>query len=817
VGNAETVKGNCARGGLKEPEKKRGSIHPADTYRRAPKVFLKHAKRTGQSSHGNVFLIRSVQGAGMSTLAERVGGAGGRRFAVRIISPTVAAVIVMAALVAGLMLLSAHQADSLAMRRQQQLVTTVLKQSIQRTAHDQEASTVWNDAVLQFHKPVLDLDWIDANLGVWLHTYYGHDEAFVVDSSGRPVYGMRGGRRVALATYDRDLRSAATPLIEQLRRKLRHPSPGDVSASSQSPGAIDLGVVGDHPAIVSVKPIVPETGKVKQFPSAAFLHISVRYLDGAFVEELAERYQLDAAAFAQFAPADQRSGVALTSAAGRRLGYLTWVPFRPGSLMVKRMGPLLALTLLVMMVIVTVLLRHVRQSTLALEASEAQAQHLAFHDALTGLPNRAMLEDRLAHELARIRGGSGLLAVLYLDLDGFKAINDTLGHPAGDELIREVGRRLAATVRSTDLVARIGGDEFAIVQCDIDSPAAAEILCMRIIEAIHVPFEVAGTQARVGISLGLALGPVDAGERSELARKADIALYEAKAAGKGRYVFFAESMDATIRRRRDIESSLRSALEAGDQLEVYYQPLYSARTSEVAGAEALVRWHHPEHGLISPAMFVPIAEETGLIEQLGEWVLEQACRAAVRWPISTISVNVSAVQLRNPDFADRVIAVLDATGLDPSRLELEITETSFIENAANCQPNLIALRQRGIKLALDDFGTGYSSFTHLQNFVVDRLKIDRSFVSTIGTDEEGSPIIQAIVDLAKASGLKITAEGVETAEQRAFLSHVGCNSLQGYLLARPAPASTIDAIFGLQSELSRTSAPLNGDQPRIST
>lgn len=715
----------------------------------------------------------------------------------------------MAALVAGLMLLSAQQADSLATRRQQQLLATVLKQSIQRTAHDQEASTVWDDAVLQFRRPILDQDWIDANLGVWLHTYYGHDEAFVVNASDRPVYGMRGGRRVVPATYDRNLRSVATPLIEQLRRKLRHRSPGDVSASAQSPGAIDLGVVGGHPAIVSVKPIVPESRKVKEVSDAAFLHISVRYLDGTFLQELAERYQLDAAAFSQSAPADQRSGVALTSAAGHELGHLTWVPFQPGSLIVKRLGPLLGLALLVIMVVVALLLRHVRQSTLALEASEAQAQHLAFHDALTGLPNRAMFEDRLAHEVARMRGRSESVAVLYLDLDGFKTVNDTLGHPAGDELIREVGKRLAANTRSTDLVARIGGDEFAIVQCDIDSRAAAEILCMRIIEAIHVPFDIAGTQARVGISVGLALGPVDAGDRSELARKADIALYEAKAAGKGRYVFFAESMDATIRRRKEIEGSLRRALEAGDQLEVYYQPLYSARTGEIAGAEALVRWHHPERGLISPAMFVPIAEETGLIEQLGEWVLEQACRAAARWPISTISVNVSAVQLRNRDFADRVIAVLDDAGLDPARLELEITETSFIENAANCQPNLIALRQRGIKLALDDFGTGYSSFTHLRNFAVDRLKIDRSFVSTIGKDEEGSPIIQAIVDLAKASGLKITAEGVETAEQSAFLLHAGCNSLQGYLLAHPMPASAIDAIFNLRSELPRASASLN--------
>lgn len=733
----------------------------------------------------------------MNTPERRPGGAGKRRFVVRIVAPMVAVVVFVAAMVAALILLSAHQADSLAVQRQKQLVAAVLEYSIHRTARDQEASTVWDEAVRQMHKQILDLAWIDVNLGVWLYTYYGDDEAYIVTPNGRPIYGMRGGHRVAPATYDDNLRSVAMPLIEQLRRKLRHPSSGDMSASARSPGAVDLSVVGMHPAIVSVKPIVPDYGKVKQLPGTEFVHISVRYLDGTFAKELAKQYQLNGAAFSRFAPTDQRIAAPLKSAGGRLLGYLTWIPFRPGSLMMEQQAPLLIFALLIIMLVVAVLLQHVRRSMLALEASEAQAQHLAFHDLLTGLPNRAMFENRLAYELAHVRHTSGALALLYLDLDGFKNINDTFGHPAGDELIREVGKRLSATIRSTDLVARVGGDEFAIIQCDIDTLAAAEILCMRIIEAINMPFEVAGSQARVGISVGLALGPADAGERSELTRKADIALYEAKVAGKGRYVFFAEQMDVGIRRRREIESSLRTALNTGDQLEVYYQPLYSARTGTVTGAEALVRWHHPQHGIIPPAMFVPIAEETGLIEQLGEWVLDQACRAAVRWPIRTISVNVSAVQLRNAEFADRVIAVLDASGLDPSRLELEITETSFIENAATCQPNLATLRQRGIKLALDDFGTGYSSFTHLQNFAVDRLKIDRSFVDSIGSGEGGSSIIQAIVQLAKANGLKITAEGVETIEQSDFLSQVGCNSLQGYLLAQPMPESAVDAIFGI--------------------
>ena len=717
---------------------------------------------------------------------------------VEIVVPSVAAVVVMAALIAALIIIAGRQADALASERQQQVVATVLDQSIRRTAHDQEVSTVWDAAVLHARATHPDLGWLDQNLGIWLHSYYGHDEAFVIDSDGRPIYAMRGGRRIAPSAYYQEVARIAAPLRAALRRKLMHPSPADVSASILTPGAIDLGVVGGHPAIVSLKPIVSETGRIRQVPGTEYLHVSVRYLDGNFMGELAGQYRLDGAQFLRDRPSNNSENlVPLRSSEGHLLGYIGWAPFGPGSLMVRRVAPVMGVSLLLIFSVVTLLLRRVRGSTLQLEASEAQAQHLAFHDSLTGLANRARFEDRLSHELARARATVGSLALLYLDLDGFKQVNDTLGHPAGDELIRAVGQRLVATVRGSDLVARVGGDEFAIIQTDIGAAPEAEVMCMRIIEAINMPFDVAGSQVRVGVSIGIAMGPADSGDRSELARKGDIALYESKAAGKGRYTFFTEGMDASIRRRKEIEISLRAALAAGDQLEVYYQPLYSAHSGGITGAEALVRWHHPKHGTVSPAIFVPIAEETGLIDELGIWVLEQACRKAVRWPISTISVNVSAVQLRKGDFAERALAILERTGLDPARLEIEITETSFIENTAHCQPNLTTLRERGVKVALDDFGTGYSSFTHLRNFQVDRIKIDRSFVSSIGAGEEGSSIIQAIIDLAKAGGLKVTAEGVETQQQRTFLSDVGCNSLQGYLLARPMPAKAMDAILGI--------------------
>lgn len=701
--------------------------------------------------------------------------------------------------IAALVLFSARQADRLAFGREHQVISTVLEQSIRRIAHDQEAATVWDDAVRSVRARKPDMSWLDANLGVWLHTYYGHDEAYVLDDRDRAIYASRGGKRVAPSAYRWSVARAAAPLAKELRRKLARPSRADVGASALTTGAIDLGTAAGHPAIVSVKPITSDSGQMRQVPGREYLHVAVRYLDTGFTRELASGFQLHRAAFAAIAPGESKAAVPLRSRKGRVLGFVVWQPFEPGALMIKRVALIMILSLSLVFVTVVLLLRHLRRSMLRLEASEAQAQHLAFHDPLTGLPNRAYFEDRLAHELAVARSTSSSLALLYIDLDGFKHVNDTLGHPAGDELIRHVAARLAGNIRSTDLVARLGGDEFAVIQCGIDGPAEAEILCMRIIEAIKEPFDVAGAQAHVGASIGISVAPADADDRSELARKADIALYQAKYAGKGRYTFFTEGMDASVQRRGQIETDLRAALAEGEQLEVYYQPLYSAQGHCVTGAEALVRWHHPDLGTISPAIFVPVAEETGLIDQLGEWVLEQACRAAMYWPIGTISVNVSAVQLRKADFADRVFEILAATGLEPNRLEVEITETSFIENAAHCQPNLAALRARGVKIALDDFGTGYSSFTHLSNFDVDRIKIDRSFVSAIGAGQEGSPIIQAIVDLAKASGLKVTAEGVETPEQSAFLSKVGCTSLQGYLLSRPMPIGAVDAMFDAAS------------------
>lgn len=718
-----------------------------------------------------------------------------KAFLLHFLLPVVATVAIVAGLVGALLIWSTSEVDGVAVERQRQVAQTVIAQSVGRIAHEQEASTVWDDAVQVVRSKDPDEEWLDNNLGIWFHTYYSHDLIYIVDPQNRPIYAMREGKRVERADLA-GMREQAQPLIDELRQKM----PADVATRGrfkmQTPGASDIMVVNGRPSIISAKPIVSETGRFPQKPGSEYVHISVRYLDGTFLADIARLYLFDGARFSwssQHAP--DESIDPLRARDGHVVGYVIWRSFSPGSRVMADLAPMLGLALFAVALIVALLLFRVSRTLRALKASEAQAQHLAFHDTLTGLANRALFEDRLDHTLAIVRRGGAATALFYLDLDRFKTVNDTLGHPAGDMLIRDVAARLKAVTRETDTVARLGGDEFAIIQADGATPASAEVLCLRLVEAINEPFDLEGVRVSVGVSIGVALAPVHGVDRIELSRKADIALYEAKANGRGRYVLFAEAMDATVKHRQAIERGLREALRSGGQLELHYQPIHDARTCVPFGAEALVRWRHPEQGMLSPVTFIPIAEECGLIETLGEWVLREACIAARQSEIPIISVNVSAVQLRNQAFADTVRNIIDATGLEPHRLEIEITETSFVENELVCQRNIMALRSQGVRIALDDFGTGYSSLNHLRNFDVDRLKVDRSFVAAIDMRQNGSAIIQAIVGLANARGIAVTAEGVETREQAQWLADIGCGALQGYLLSRPMPLSLLRGMF----------------------
>ena len=710
-------------------------------------------------------------------------------FTVRLWAISIAATTAVL-LSAVLLIVSVHKADRLAVDRQRALIAAALDQSLARVGYEQESSTVWTEAARRVRQPSPDLDWLDGNLGIWFHSYYHHDLVFILDPAGQPIYAMEAGRRVAPTAFQSHAAHAAAPLVDDVRRQIH--APDYLAESPPSAGSADFALVEGHPAIVSVKPIEAERGEADTALNAGYMHISVVFLDHDFARTLSQSFRIEDPVFGS-SPRDG-SAVPLRSKDGRTLRYITWSPFRPGTIVSHGIAPAMLFAALLMGAVIFLLLRHLKGRTLALHASEAQAQYLASHDPLTGLPNRTLFQERVRRELTRVHSEGGQVAYLYLDLDGFKDVNDTFGHPAGDELIRVIAGELGDVLGEGDMAARVGGDEFAILQVESRGPADAEALCRRIRTMFDEPFKVGETGIAMGVSIGIAMGSRINADATELARKADVAMYEAKAAGGG-WTFFSPAMDASRRGRRELELNLRDALRSEDQIEVHYQPTFAAKSLRLTGVEALARWRHPTRGWIDPASFIPVAEACGLIEELGLRVLREACAVARNWPVPTIAVNVSAVQLRDPTFADQVLAILTQNKLPPERLEIEVTETSFIDNAGACGLNLRRLHDVGVGIALDDFGTGYSSFSHLNGFSVDRIKIDRSFVAASGPGGEGQAIVRWIVNMAKTSGLKITAEGVETEEQQHYLARIGCNELQGYHLARPMPAHEIAALL----------------------
>jgi diguanylate cyclase (GGDEF)-like protein/PAS domain S-box-containing protein len=419
--------------------------------------------------------------------------------------------------------------------------------------------------------------------------------------------------------------------------------------------------------------------------------------------------------------------------------------------------------------------------------AERQIAHMAVHDALTGLPNRVLFRDRLEHEIASSKRSGRTFAVLACDLDGFKVVNDTLGHPAGDTLLGIVAERLRSVVRHGDTVARLGGDEFAIILGRLEHLQEASVLAQRVIETVGQSADLDGRPTNVGISIGIAAGPVDGTNANDLFKHADLALYRAKMAGRNTYRFYEAGMDAAIAARNLLQLDMREALNQRGFV-LHYQPIINLASNVTAGFEALLRWHHPARGEISPAEFIPLAEETGLIVSLGDWALREACRDAASWPDHMrIAVNVSAVQFQQPGLEQSVLRALATSGLRANRLELEITESVLLADAEAVTASLHRLRALGVRIALDDFGTGYSSLSYLRKFPFDKIKIDRSFIHEIA-DPDTAAIVRAVVGLGARLGTAITAEGVESNEQLELARQEGCTEAQGFLFSRPLPA-----------------------------
>jgi diguanylate cyclase len=457
--------------------------------------------------------------------------------------------------------------------------------------------------------------------------------------------------------------------------------------------------------------------------------------------------------------------------------------------------------------------RVVNARTEGLEAANRQLRHLATHDALTSLPNRVLLDDRLAQAIAHAQRERQQFAVLVVDLDRFKLVNDSLGHRAGDELLCEVARRLSGLVRDIDTVTRLGGDEFVLVLSPVVGVQDAEHIATRISESLHKPVQIAGLDVYTSSSIGIAVYPQDGTTAQNLLTHADAAMYCAKQGGRNRFQCFAPGMDTATRDQVRLEGDLRHAL-ALNQFELYYQPKVDAKTGNVHGAEALIRWRHPERGLILPEEFIPLAEECGLIHSIGEWVIREACRQCKAWQTEgllplRVAVNVAAQQFRRGNLLDVIQRALHDTGLEARCLELELTESSVMTNPEESVAILEHLSRMGVLVSVDDFGTGYSSMSYLRRFPIDKLKIDRGFIRELMTRHEDVSIVQAIISLAHSLKLKVIAEGVETPEQLGFLRRMGCDQYQGFHFSPPLPATQFK---DLVRQVQESMAPMTDDQ-----
>ena len=691
-----------------------------------------------------------------------------------------------------------RQFDVAAREREQTVVANGVLGRVDETAAMVVPQTSWDEAVHHLDNR-FDVEWARKNVGQFLGQTDGFDESFVLDSRDRPVFAYEGAAQVGLDRYQ-PFAAAARGLVLSVRAAEARRGPtkppsnaeGELAPPIQASG---LARVDGQVHILTATLVQPDFGAFMPRGPRAAVVVSGMVIDGPFLQGFASRYMLSDLSLQ---PPDtrlghHRAGTALRDRYSRPIALLTWTPQNPGQTLLHNLVLPILLVVAALGVVALFLYRRSRRMAQGLIASEARASHLVYYDALTGLPNRVLFFDRLSQALDQARRGGAHIAVHALDLDRFKEVNDTFGHLVGDELIQVAARRMAALCRAGDTFARLSGDEFALVQ-DNATAASAAALAARLVEAMNAPFDLAAGRLFVGCSVGVSVLDEDAPDPAESLRQADLALYRAKAEGGMQYCLFEIEMDAAVKMRRALEADLRAAL-AADALEMAYQPQVNRR-GVMTGVEALVRWNHPERGMVSPAFFVPIAEECGLIVELGLFTLRRTFEDSRRWPDLKIAVNVSANQIRMKDFVASVRALVDEFAVDPRRFELEITEGVLLGDDPAIHETLKQLRQMGFSLALDDFGTGYSSLSYLQRFPVTKIKIDRTFIANLGVDTEADAVVNAIVKLARALNLGVIAEGVETREQRDRLSAAGCGEVQGFLYSRAVPPAEIDRLRG---------------------
>lgn len=698
-------------------------------------------------------------------------------------------------------LFSSYDVDRNTRLRAEQMVANGVDGYRRDLASKLYPQTFWDDAVINLDNH-FDPKWADIFITDYFRQSEGFETIIIVDSNGRPLYAEENEAPLD-AQRMAEYMAAASPVIAEIRsgELKRGPLPTVIPSEQRlAPiAAQSVEKVAGNVQLLAGALVQPD-----QFARVTNVRAPIvlvaKHFDADMVKTIGDRFLLTSPSLTSgVTPADRERGrVLLSNSEGRPVATLSWSLQKPGSALLKKTLPASLLFSAILAALIAVIGFRARRLARNLIASEARATHLATHDMLTGLPNRARLDGAFDAIAKRdLPAGHGF-AVLSIDLDQFKAVNDSLGHQAGDELICIVAHRISRLCEPGDFLARFGGDEFVFIQSGADAEGAA-VLAQRLIDEIAEPITLKVGRVFVGASIGITMVRNANIDAQESLRRADLALYDAKDAGRNRFSFYDTLMDNQVRNRQELQGKLRDAL-ANDQLCLHYQPQVDV-SGRVIGIEALARWAMPGQGPVEPSAFVQVAEETGLIDELGTFTIRRAFTDSHKWPGLPVAINVSAMQLRARDFADQMRSLVKEHKVDPTQFELEITERILLGDDAQTLDTLQDLRGIGFRIALDDFGTGYSSLGYLQRYPIDKVKIDRSFVARLDRDRQAEAVVVAIVQLAKAFGLSVVAEGVETDDQRECLNAAGCSDVQGYLTGRPMPADELSSF--LRDEVER--------------
>ena len=703
----------------------------------------------------------------------------------------VVSIAIVCIIVAALM--SAHRANEVAAERETQLLNRAISNRADWSLRRLMSIVRPSQAARQ-----LSAEDQQQRIAHNLKVMADHDMAVIVDASGQMSYNsIESGEPHWVSGQ----LAGIAPLVDFMRGRIKELPPRVIQVARPSTAEADANSASlaflqtflGRLSIVSAVPLGPTVddpdslgGEASPIVFAVMVVNDVQFSDFGNRLQLTNLHEVLNGA----SPAAGEHLFTMTDARGNPVTRLAWMSESPGKNILYSVVPFIGIALAGFAVLAGLVLRTMRHTAAALKAGENRLRFLALHDPLSNLPNRNYFGGRLESAIASVNRGGPSSAVFYIDLDHFKDVNDTLGHPIGDELIRAVTLRLAHMLRGDDMVARLGGDEFAVITAMPTDHDALEELGNRFIRTVCAPYSINGHDIVIGASVGVAAIGAETQGVADIMRYADMALYRAKNEGRNRTCIYDAAMDADLSQRKIIEQNLREAV-ASDSINVVYQPIVNASGDKIIGVEALARWTHPTRGNIPPSEFIAIAEHSGLISALGVNVLRRACLAARDWPSLTVSVNVSPLQFRQIDFVATVERIVQETGIAPAQLELELTESTLLGNVESAEAAMRKIKALGVKLVLDDFGTGYSSLHYLRRFPFDRLKIDRSFVLSIEQTPDAAAIVHAIVSLGRGLGMKVTAEGVETAEQHLFLRAAGVQSKQGYRFGKPSNAEEI--------------------------